>query len=169
MLLSGLQYLLWIIHSFLPHFGPQNVSRDLMFLCTVKRKLILSSTDVLVDRGLYGNGAIQLDGSRDSSKTFKLPKQPIIYAPSGMDKLIVEKSFDVSSKALFHVMFGDKSVVWQLLYHERRARRKYFSGPLCIFTLTTTKLIASQTSSKDRGFSWNMGTCVVNSNTRLII
>ena len=124
---------------------------------------------MLVDRGLYGNGAIQLDGARDNSKAFKLPKQPIIYAPSGMDKLIVEKSFDVSSKALFHVMFGDKSVVWQLLYHERRARRKHFSGPLCAFTSTANELIAAQTSSRDRGRSWNTGTCVVNSNTRLSI
>lgn len=84
-----------------------------------------------------------------------------------MDKLVVEKNFDVSSKALFHVMFGDKSVVWQLLYHERRARRKHISGPLCAFIFTATKLIAAQTSSKDRGFSWNTGTCVVSSNTRL--
>ena len=124
---------------------------------------------MLVDRGLYGNSAIQLDGARDNSKAFKLPKQPIIYAPSGMDKLVVEKSFDVSSKALFHVMFGDKSVVWQLLYHERRARRKHFSASLCALTSTANELIAAQTSSKDRGLSWNMGTCVVNLNTRLSI
>lgn len=69
-------------------------------------------TNVLIDRGLHGNSALQLDGAGDSSKAFKLPKQPIIYAPSGMDKLVVEKMFDVSPKALFHVMFGDKSVVW---------------------------------------------------------
>ena len=67
---------------------------------------------VVIDRGLYGSSALQLDGAGDSVKAFKLPKQPIIYAPSGMDKLIVEKDFDVSPKALFHVMFGDKSVVW---------------------------------------------------------
>lgn len=59
-----------------------------------------------VDRGLYGSSALQLDGAGDGSKAFKLPKQPIIYAPSGMDKLVVEKDFDVSPKALFHVMFG---------------------------------------------------------------
>lgn len=78
---------------------------------------------VLIDRGLYGSSVLQLDGAGgESSKAFKLPKQPIIYAPSGMDKLAVEREFDVSPKALFHVLFGDKSVVWQLLYHERRAR-----------------------------------------------
>lgn len=80
--------------------------------------------NVLIDQGLYGSSALQLDGAGDGGKTFKLPKQPIIYAPSGMDKLVIVKEFHVSSKALFHVMFGDKSVVWQLLYHERRARRK---------------------------------------------
>ena len=34
----------------------------------------------------------------------------------------MEREFDVSPKALFHVMFGDKSALWQLLQHERRAR-----------------------------------------------
>jgi len=76
---------------------------------------------LLVDRGLYGDNPQQVDGAGDS-KTFKLPKQPVVYAPSGMDKLAVVKEFDVSPKALFHVMFGDKSAVWQLLYHERQAQ-----------------------------------------------
>lgn len=77
---------------------------------------------VFIDRGLYGSSALQLDSAGDSSKAFKLPKQPITYAPSGMDKLVLERNWDISPKALFHIMFGDKSVVWQLLYHERRAR-----------------------------------------------
>ena len=77
--------------------------------------------NLLVDRGLYKDGPLQVDGVGDS-KTFKLPKQPIVYAPSGMDRLAVEKEFDISPKALFHVMFGDKSAVWQLLYHERQAQ-----------------------------------------------
>lgn len=79
--------------------------------------------NVLIDRGLYGDSNnMQIDGAADS-KTFKLPKQPIVYAPSGMDKLVVEKQFEISPKALYHVMFGDKSAVWQLLYHERQASR----------------------------------------------
>ena len=78
---------------------------------------------LFIDRGLYGNSALQLDSAGDSSKAFKLPKQPIIYAPSGMDKLVVEKGFNISPKALFHVMFGDKSVVWQLYV---TFRSKYF-------------------------------------------
>ncbi|KAL2043051.1 hypothetical protein N7G274_004110 [Stereocaulon virgatum] len=76
--------------------------------------------NISIDRGLYGNSSLQSD---ENSKTFKLPKQPVIYIPSGMNKLAVEKDFDISPKALFHVMFGDKSAVWQLLYHERRAQR----------------------------------------------
>lgn len=77
---------------------------------------------VLVDRGLYPRG-IQgpMDIGKDVTK-FKLPRQPVIYVPAGMSMAVVEKEFDISPKALFHVMFGDKSVVWQLLYHERQAQ-----------------------------------------------
>ena len=78
--------------------------------------------NVLIDRGLYGDNLVRADGAVDS-KAFKLPKQPIVYAPSGMDKLAVQKEFEISPKALFHILFGDKSVVWQLLYHEREAQR----------------------------------------------
>ena len=66
--------------------------------------------NLFIDRGLYGNSNLQLDGAGDSSKTFKLPKSPIIYAPSGMDKLAVEKEFNVSPKALYHVMFVSLSL-----------------------------------------------------------
>lgn len=76
--------------------------------------------NVHIDRGLYGDGA---SSAKDQAKAFKLPKQPIVFAPAGMDKLVVEKQFDVSPKALFHVLFGDKSAVWQLLYHEKGAQR----------------------------------------------
>ena len=40
-----------------------------------------------------------------------------------MQRKAVERQFEISPKALFHVMFGDKSAVFQLLYHERRAQR----------------------------------------------
>jgi len=79
-------------------------------------------TNVLIDRGLYGDS--DPGSKKDPSKLFKLPKQPVIFEPSGMDRLAVEKEFEISPKALFHVMFGDKSAVWQLLYHERQAQRK---------------------------------------------
>ena len=75
---------------------------------------------VLVDRNLYPDGS-KIDEGRDVTK-FKLPKQPVIYAPAGMDQAAVEKGFDISPKALFHILFGDKSAVWQLLHHERQAQ-----------------------------------------------
>ena len=79
-------------------------------------------TSVHVDQGLYG-AAEKLEEGKDVTK-FKLPRQPVVYIPSGTNKSVVDKIFDVSPKALFHVMFGDRSAVWQLLYHERRAQRK---------------------------------------------
>ena len=72
---------------------------------------------VLVDRGLYG------EVNKEEPARFKLPSQPVVYVPRGMTRCAVDKQFAVSPKALFHVMFGDRSAVWQLLYHERRAQR----------------------------------------------
>lgn len=40
-----------------------------------------------------------------------------------MQRKAVERQFDISPKALFHVIFGDKSAIFQLLYHDRRAQR----------------------------------------------
>jgi len=77
---------------------------------------------VHIDQGLYGASG-KLDEGRDITK-FKLPRQPVLYVPPGMNKAVVDRLFDVSPKALFHVMFGDRSAVWQLLYHERRAQRR---------------------------------------------
>jgi hypothetical protein len=58
--------------------------------------------------------------NKDLTK-FKLPAQPVNYAPPGNLPLAAEKLFDLSPKALFHLLFGDKSAVWQLLQHERQA------------------------------------------------
>ncbi|KAK0852685.1 SNF1-interacting protein [Friedmanniomyces endolithicus] len=51
---------------------------------------------------------------------FKLPAQAVVYAPQGMQASVI-RDFNVSAKALFHVMFGDKSAVFQLLYSNRWA------------------------------------------------
>ncbi|KAF7879595.1 hypothetical protein EAF04_000790 [Stromatinia cepivora] len=59
---------------------------------------------------------------------FQLPSQPVIYEPPDMQRKTVEREFGISPKALFHLMFGDKSAVFQLLYHERRAT-KIAQGP----------------------------------------
>jgi hypothetical protein len=71
---------------------------------------------IRVDRAL-NQGSF---GARESK--FKLPAQPVNYVPPGNLRLVVEKEFDISAKALFHVMFGDKSALWQLLQHERQAK-----------------------------------------------
>lgn len=76
---------------------------------------------VVFDGRMYGS---MPDGSKDAGK-IKLPRQPVLYVPIDMDRVVVDKVFDISSKALFHVMFGDKSAIWQLLYHERHAQRQW--------------------------------------------
>ena len=63
-----------------------------------------------------------IEEGKDVTK-FKLPRQPVVFAPPGMDHAAVVRDFDISPKALFHILFGDKSAVWQLLYHERQAQR----------------------------------------------
>lgn len=68
-----------------------------------------------IDRSLYGS-------MNEGSSTFKLPAQPVKYTPPGYNRLAVEREYDISPKALFHVMFGDRSALWQLLQHERRAK-----------------------------------------------
>ena len=74
---------------------------------------------VLIDRGFSGYGKIS--GGKENVR-FKLPSKPVIYVPRGMSTPVVEKVFNISPKALFHVMFGDRSAVWQHLYHERHAQ-----------------------------------------------
>ena len=72
-----------------------------------------------VDRTLYSMGT-----SSPTTKVakFRLPAQPVLYTPPGNLRLAAERQYDVSPKALFHVLFGDKSAIWQLLLHERRAQ-----------------------------------------------
>lgn len=92
---------------------------------TRRNELSTSNRDlraaVVFDGKMYGN---TYDEAKDASK-IKLPRHPVLYVPTGMNHAVVDKVFDISSKALFHLMFGDKSAVWQLLYHERHAQRQY--------------------------------------------
>ena len=50
-----------------------------------------------------------------------LPSHAVIYEPEGM-VLATERNFEISAKACFHVLFGDKSFVFPKLYFERRAK-----------------------------------------------
>lgn len=73
-----------------------------------------------IDGNLFGpSGA---NASKNATK-FKLPSQPVVFAPAGMTQVAVEKEYEISAKALFHILFGDKSAVFQLLYRERWASR----------------------------------------------
>lgn len=88
------------------------------------RSMTTSFTDykapIRIDKPLGQGSGSTNTLNKDVSK-FKLPGQPVNYTPPGNLPLAVEKFFDVSPKALFHLLFGDKSAVWQLLQHERRA------------------------------------------------
>lgn len=65
---------------------------------------------------------IQLGRPAREGAKFQLPSKPVIYEPTDMQQKVIERQFQISPKALFHVMFGDKSAVFQMLYHERRAQ-----------------------------------------------
>lgn len=96
-----------------------------------KRRYTGGGPSPRVDRSLFGaDGASPLDAN-DVLK-FRLPTQPVKYSPKGMDEIAVEGLFSVSAKALYHIMFGDLSVLSQLLYRERRATnaRQYPWTPL---------------------------------------
>ncbi|QIW95513.1 hypothetical protein AMS68_001031 [Peltaster fructicola] len=68
-----------------------------------------------IDGNLYGEGVAK---TGKEVQKFRLPAQPVKYAPKGM-QAVVSREFNVSAKALFHVIFGDKSAVFQLLYCNR--------------------------------------------------
>ncbi|OJD36353.1 transcription factor 3 [Diplodia corticola] len=78
-------------------------------------------------RDTLGKAGLRIDGDLFANTTsltrkptrFKLPLQPVVYRPQGMTLVATEREFDISAKALFHVMFGDKSAVFQMLFRER--------------------------------------------------
>ncbi|KAH6642767.1 hypothetical protein C7974DRAFT_351668 [Boeremia exigua] len=76
-------------------------------------------TSLRIDGNLFGPSGVE----RKNTTKFKLPSQPVVFAPAGMMQVAVEKDYEISAKALFHILFGDKSAVFQLLYRERLAKR----------------------------------------------
>ncbi|OJJ47665.1 hypothetical protein ASPZODRAFT_1740489 [Penicilliopsis zonata CBS 506.65] len=87
--------------------GPSSQTHDIRVPIYIEKDLDLIA-------GKEGRG-------KDAMK-FRLPTQPVEYVPQGNLHLAAEKILDISPRALFHVLFGDKSAVWQLLLHERRAK-----------------------------------------------
>jgi hypothetical protein len=51
-----------------------------------------------------------------------LPAHAVVYEPEDMGKSVAERHFEISAKACFHVLFGDKSFIFPKLYFERRAK-----------------------------------------------
>lgn len=76
-----------------------------------------------IDGTLYGEKAGQT--GREVTK-FKLPAQAVVYTPQGFTSATVTREFSVSAKALFHVMFGDRSVVFQMVYRNRGMQSEFF-------------------------------------------
>lgn len=52
-----------------------------------------------------------------------LPSHPVVYEPESMTQMAAERHFEISAKACFHVLFGDKSFVFPKLYFEHRAQQ----------------------------------------------
>jgi hypothetical protein len=77
-------------------------------------------TSLRIDGNLFGPTSTYVN---KAVTKFKLPAHPVVFTPSGMTQVAVEKEYDISAKALFHILFGDKSAVFQLLYRERWAQR----------------------------------------------
>lgn len=53
----------------------------------------------------------------------QLPSHPVVYEPENMKEMAAERHFEISAKACFHVLFGDKSFVFPKLYFEHRAKQ----------------------------------------------
>jgi hypothetical protein len=91
------------------------------------------SADTPMDPGYGGQNiktSLRIDGNLFGPQTagksaakFKLPSHAVVFAPAGMTQVAVEKEYEISAKGLFHILFGDKSAVFQLLYRERMAKR----------------------------------------------
>ncbi|KAI0128635.1 PH domain-containing protein [Xylariales sp. AK1849] len=60
---------------------------------------------------------------RRAAPKFQLPAHPVLYEPEDMQRKVAERNFEISAKACFHVLFGDKSFVFPKLYFERRAKQ----------------------------------------------
>ena len=70
------------------------------------------------DRSLYGgDSSAMID---PDTQQLKLPPQAVKYTPKDMTNKVTDRTFPISSKAMFHLLFGDKSAVSQMLYFQRR-------------------------------------------------
>ncbi|KAF2665034.1 transcription factor SipA3 [Microthyrium microscopicum] len=82
-------------------------------------------TSLHIDGSLFSDPAKRVH--RNATK-FRLPAHPVEFTPQGFKFPIIEKQYDVTAKSLFHVLAGDKSAVFQILYCQRGAQ-KLVQGP----------------------------------------
>ncbi|KAK0621352.1 PH domain-containing protein [Bombardia bombarda] len=61
-------------------------------------------------------------GLRKPPPKVQLPTHAVVYEPEDMGRPVAERQFELSAKACFHVLFGDKSFIFPKLYFERRAK-----------------------------------------------
>lgn len=77
-------------------------------------------------RPVFRNGYSARDRSarpvRKPVPKFQLPAHPIVYEPEDMGAVVEERNFEISAKACFHILFGDKSFIFPKLYFERHAK-----------------------------------------------
>ncbi|EGD94874.1 transcription factor SipA3 [Trichophyton tonsurans CBS 112818] len=80
----------------------------------------------LLKASTYIDHNLDIDPIKQNSATqasrIRLPSQPVIYEPQGALNLAAEQYVNMSPKALFLVLFGDNSPIWQLSQHQRRAQ-----------------------------------------------
>lgn len=82
--------------------------------------LLRRDIPVKVDRNPYGGDGTMV-GDAEPTR-FRLPARAVHYTPTQVTHQAVERVFDVSAKALFHMMFGDQSALYQMLYRARRGK-----------------------------------------------
>ena len=105
-----------------------------------------------IDRSLYGGDSAALVDP--DSVQFKLPAQPVRYKPQGMTSIAAEGVFNISAKAMFHLLFGDKSAVFQTLLFQRRTQGMRLSGPSWI-PLTPFTVIKQYPWTSSDGGHWH--------------
>lgn len=70
----------------------------------------------------YNNRPGARDFARKHQQKVYLPAHAVMYEPEDMGTSMAERNFEISAKACFHVLFGDKSFIFPKLYFERRAQ-----------------------------------------------
>ena len=85
--------------------------------------------------------------AKGNAGQIKLPLAPVNYTPPGMIRKSLERDYDITPKALFHVMFGEKSGVFQTLYAQRRSQRMCSSVFLGFFLKKAVRLAGANAAA----------------------